>query len=303
MDSNIKYVLILLLVFAPDIFASRPVRNWQTPKTASLGGAGVALPTAIEGLYLNPALFSFFTESIFSFQSLSGKIAPVNDSRESVFNDAKSPRGFSASVTDGSNQSKGGFSYTDQEESGVKRKKFSFGASDMIDANTSIGFGYSLAKDEIKETTSSTRSTQSHIFSMGLAQIINPNLSWAVVWYDPAWADRINSKTTWGINFKPINELTLLADLGSDLKRSFNKTYSYSLAVEYQALKDVYLRYGTFVDKLFNTEGSGFGIGWIGPKIGLEFSQKRTVRKNALATYLLESEKLKETELSFLYLF
>lgn len=294
--------LVLAMFFAHDSLAGRAVRQWQTTKTGSLGGAGIASPTMIEGLYLNPAMLSFFTTSSFYFQNRDGKIDPLNSGRSSIFGNIGQPEGFSAAITDGSNQGKGGFSYTDQEESGTERKRYSFGFGNSIDGDSSFGINYSYVVDEFTEG-STEKKTKIHVGSIGYLRIVSPKLSYALIWNDPAWADRINSKTVFGIHYTPFEKISLMLDLGHDIKRSINKTFYYASGLEVEVATDIYVRGGVFQDKIMNLKGYGFGLGWIGPRLGIEFAMKQSQRKDNFNTFLLQDEKLKETEASLVYLF
>lgn len=296
------FTCLNLLLFVPVANAGRAVRNWQTTKTTALGGAGIAAPTMIEGLYLNPAMFAFFSNSSFYFQNKDSSLDPVNATRSTQFGNSKPPKGFSAAINDGSNSSKGGFSYTDQEESGTKRKKYSFGFGNTIDGNSSLGVSYSYVQDEFMEGNSELHN-KLHVGSIGYMNILSPQLSLAIVWNDPAWADRLNSKTVVGVHYAPFERLNFLLDFGQDIKRSLNKTLYYAIATEIEFYTDLYARFGMFQDKVFNLEGQGMGIGWVGPRLGLEFAMKTSKRKDNFNTFLLPNEKLKETELSLVYLF
>jgi len=286
----------------PSAHAGRAVRNWQTTKTSSLGGAGIAAPTLVEGLYLNPAMFAYFANSSFYFQNKDGSIKPVSTNRTSQFGNAKHPEGFSAAITDGSNTAKGGFSYTDQEESGTERKKYSFGFGNTIDGNSAFGISYSYVQDKFSEG-SLTKENKLHVASLGYLHILDPKLSFALTWNDPTWADRMNSKTVAGVHYRPFEKLSVLLDFGFDVKRSINKTFYYATGIELEFYTDLYARFGIFQDKIFNLEGQGFGIGWVGPRLGLELAMKTSKRKDEFITYLINDEKLKETELSLIYLF
>lgn len=291
-----------LVIFTHNSLASRAVRNWQSTKTASLGGAGIASPTMTEGLYLNPAMFAFFTNSSFYFQNKDSSLEPVNTARTTQFGDQNPPEGFSAAITDGSNNAKGGFSYTDQEESATKRKKYSFGFGNTIDGNSSLGISYSYVQEQFNEGSNEINN-KLHIGSIGYLNILSPQLSFAVTWNDPAWSDRYNSKTILGIHYTPVERISLLLDFGHDIKRSVNKTFNYAVATEIEVYTDIYARFGMFQDKILNIEGQGFGLGWVGPRLGLEFAMKKTKRKDNFNIFLLENESLKETELSLVYLF
>lgn len=295
--------LFLLMFFSQDAFSGRAVRQWQTTKTSSLAGAGIAAPTMVEGLYLNPAMLSYFTNSSFYFQNHDGKIDPMNVSnRSSTFGEIDHPNGFSAAITDGSNDGKGGFSYTDQTESGTERKKYTFGMGMSIDGDSSFGINYSYLVDEFKDGLVGKKD-KIHVGSLGYMKILSSKLSYALTWYDPAWADRINSKAVFGIHYSPIEKLSFMLDFGHDIKRSLNKTFYYATGLEIEVVTDVYLRSGLFEDKLFNLRGYGFGVGWVGPKLGLEIAMKQSKRKDEFNTFLLKDEVLKETEASLLYSF
>lgn len=294
--------LSLLFFTTTSSWAGRAVRNWQTTKTSALGGAGIASPTMVEGLYQNPAMFAFFPNSSFYFQNKDGDIKPTHTTRNTTFGNAKPPEGFSAAITDGSNAAKGGFAYTDQEESGTERKKYSFGFGNTIDGNSALGVNYSYVQEEFIEGTLA-KENKLHVGSIGYLNIINPQLSYALVWNDPAWSDRINSKTVAGVHYKPFERLSFMLDMGLDIKRSINKTLYYAAATEVEVYTDLYARFGLFQDKIFNLHGYGFGFGWVGPRLGLEFAMKQSKRKDAFQVFLLDDEKLKETELSLIYLF
>lgn len=296
--------LILFVLWCSSItFASGPIRQWQTVKTRSLAGAGVAAPNMLEGLFLNPADFSFFTQSSIYFQNNTSKYDGLSNDRMSTYHSSETPQGYTAALTDGSNDTKGGFAYSTHEESGIKRKRYTFGFSQMLDQDTSFGLSYNYTNDVINDSALATTKQQTHVVNIGLLQVLSSQVSWGVVWYDPAWADRYNSKTVWGIQYKPLEDLTLLLDAGSDIKRSINKTYNYSTAIEYQIYKDLYLRYGIFTDKIYNSTGSGMGIGWNGPRLGVEIALKKSKRLDNLPTFIFEGEKLTETTFALTYIF
>jgi hypothetical protein len=85
-----------------------------------------------------------------------------------------------------------------------------------------------------------------HVASIGYINILSPQLSYALIWNDPSWADRINSKTVLGLHYTPIERLTFLLDLVIDIKRSINKTFYYAIATEVEVYTDIYARFECF---------------------------------------------------------
>jgi hypothetical protein len=42
-----------------------------------------------------------------------------------------------------------------------------------------------------------------------------------------------------------------------------------------------------FQDKILNLQGQGFGVGWVGPRLGLELAMKTSKRKDQFDTFYL----------------
>ena len=60
---------------------------------------------------------------------------------------------------------------------------------------------------------------------------------------------------------------------------------------------DFFFRLGKFYDNVRGTKGTGWGLGWTGPKLGVEFAQKIS-DQFVSKSYLYQDESLVDTSLS-----
>jgi hypothetical protein len=61
--------------------------------------------------------------------------------------------------------------------------------------------------------------------------------------------------------------------------------------------EDFYLRAGRFQDTMSESKGTGWGVSWIGPRIGVEFAQKIS-EFYGKSSYVYKDERLIDTSLS-----
>ena len=65
---------------------------------------------------------------------------------------------------------------------------------------------------------------------------------------------------------------------------------------------DFFLRLGQFFDNIQKMKGSGWGISWMGPRFGVEFSQRQAEQFDS-GYYVYKDEKIMDTSLSALIKF
>jgi hypothetical protein len=137
---------------------------------------------------------------------------------------------------------------------------------------------------------------------MGLTHILDEDSIIGVVLVDPARANPTEEKLTAGFQYSVAEKILIMGDAGMDYAGAVSKDYIWSGAVQLNVFADFFLRAGLFYDNINKFKGNGWGIGWIGPKLGVEFAQKfsEQIAKNG---YVYEGETLVDTTLSALLKF
>jgi hypothetical protein len=283
----------------------KPIRAWETTQMKSMGGAGLANLTMINGLYNNAAMLSFFTNSLAYLQINSAKLEnSITANRNANYGNDNPPRGFTFGLTDASNVNKGGVSYQDYSESGIQRKRYSFSSAAMLGRDMSIGGQYNYTTDKYKNSsTTAELDDKFHEGNFSFSYLVTPKMNLSLLWFDPFRSSGYESKTMVATQFTVIEKVLVFVDLGWDVKSAFQQTYILNWATEINFYQGFYIRYGRFLDHIINQQGDGMGLGWNTERFSLEFAMKNSERKSDKGSFLLAGEKLKETSFSLTYLF
>jgi hypothetical protein len=207
-------------------------------------------------------------------------------------------------LTDASNVNKGGVSYQDYKESGIERKRYSFGMAFQAGRDMSFGLNYHYTKDLYKNiSTGPEIEDKFHQGNFSYTYLISPKWNLSLIWFDPFQSSGIETRSMVGNQITIIDRVLLFADVGWEPTSSFQETLVLNWAVEVNVYQGVYIRYGRFLDKIMNQQGNGMGLGWNGERFSLEFAMKTAERRTDQGAFLLAQEELKETSFSLTYLF
>ena len=293
--SNLIHSFTILLLFSSlNKISEAKIRNFETTRMKSTAGAGVASFLVDEASILNPAPIAFSGSSSFYFQKGSSENDGANkeDSENSIPTD-----NIAIIASDGNGALKGSLSYVKQTKGSESQIKISSAVSSLTGKQSSMGFGYQYSKSQtpIGETTFKQ-------LSGGVYHYVSPNLSMGLVVFDILKERAEDVKVFAGFQYSVGNFLTFMFDAGADYTQNLSDSTVIKAATELKIFSDFYARAGYFEDKAMKQKGTGAGIGWVQPKLVLEFAIKNT-EINASEKLAQEKEQIKESSFSLSYRF
>ncbi len=261
--SSLGLWALLAWIQAPYSFGA----DYQSPRTAALGGASHAAPMLNDAIYLNPSYTSFLpiTSTAFAFGS-----ARTEDG--STYNYP-----MNASIMDGHKDAffQAGVGFTRLAQGNF----FHVGASKSPSARTGFGAGTKFFMP--------TGSTQ---------VIIEPSVSGAIQltsWLQGALIVDNLLESPAAVVHGMYREITLGTKLNvMDVFTAYvdphftpalgATAWGYEAGLEFPFFKDLYLRAGAFRNanvSYLNTRGDGWavGAGWTAPRISFDYAMSRTV--------------------------
>lgn len=245
-----------------------------------------------ESAILNPASSAFFQGSSFSYQSYSSKLQKESDERvadNNPFPDTNRSEGFF--MSDNGGPVRGGLAYINQRENGFKRSRFNFHGAAPISKHTAMGVRYSFIED--KNNGYKSR----HQSALGITHIIDEKMILGLVIIDPTRATPNEERVIGGVQFGLADRLILIGDIGAQFTKALNKKYLWRAALQVTLFNDFFLRGGQFYDNIYEMKGTSWGVGWVGPRFGVEFAQRYSQQFGS-GFYLYEDEKITDTSLS-----
>ncbi len=292
-----KKVIILAVLSLMGQTAWAQIREFQTTRLMSTGGAGVASILSTEAAILNPAASAFFDGSSFSYQSYRTALQNKSDVRDTAPDPfPKKNLSSGAFMADNSGPVKGGIAYLNQDENSYERERMVFHAAAPIGNATSLGFSYNYISDTLP-TSFKDRHQISHQASAGMSHIIDQNTILGLVIIDPTRTTPGEERLLAGFQYNIAERFMILGDAGAQYTKSFSDKYVWRGAVQLNVFSDFFLRAGKFYDNISELKGMGWGVAWIGPRIGVEFAQKYSEQFGS-GSYVYEEEKLVDTSLS-----
>jgi hypothetical protein len=266
---------ISLLLFASLISVTSWASDFESPRTAALGGAGHAAPLLNDSIYLNPSFQSFLPS-----YSVSGNY-------EEYHGGATEPDGSSylhghvsnVSVEDGRSET---------VEAGVGLTLRDYGKILNIGAAHSFvkQMGFGLGAKITFPNDPNQQSAHDLTFSTSLA---------ATDWFDAAaivdnivdssgaQAQGLYREYILGTKFN-IQKIALIyidPHLASNVAPG--TSFGYEAGAELTVMQDLFVRGGYFrnsnVPEIQNTRGNGygFGLGWISPRFSLDYALKHVL--------------------------
>lgn len=275
------------------------IRDLQTTRLNSAAGTGVGSILMTEGAILNPASAAFFDDAAISYQNTSVSLQRENELRKSdPARKWSNPRSQAVFASDHTGPVKGGISYQNQRENGYERTRYTLHGASMAGKSASVGLLYRYTEDERPEFSLKSKHKTYHQLVLGSSVILADGLSLGLVIVDATKSNKGDERILTGFQYNITDKFLLLADAGMQQSRSIQSRYLWRAAVQFNLFSDFYIRAGKFYDYITFFEGSGWGVSWIGPKLGIEFAQKFSERIPEKNTYLLEKEKIVDTTLS-----
>ena len=244
--------------------------DFQSPRTMGLGGAGHAAPLLNDSIYLNPSYTSFSPYRGFSGNYLWQLSDQVNSAGQST----SQGTGYNFSTIDGTPDSlfQAGVGFTKRGDASL----IHIGASKSI--LNRLGFG--LGSKFIFPYGTNSRLFDGTLSISGIAtdwlqaSIIVDNLLQANMAYgfyrEFSLATKFNIMSILSIYLDPLWVPALPS----------GRNFGHELGIEISILSDFSLRFGGFRNAMVPFEalrgdGYGFGLGWLGPKISVDYGLSR----------------------------
>jgi hypothetical protein len=255
-------ILFLTLLASVVCLASSEVAGaveYQSPRTLGLGGAGRAAPLLNDAIYLNPSHASF--TPIYSLYAGYVKF--------------ESGRNYNVSVLDSRTELfQAGLGYTVRERDAV----VNVGASKQVIERLGVGLGSKmlLGRNGERPLSELNFSTSFIALPWMYTSLIIDNLI-----EDRARISKGLYRTAYlAFKFIPTKKVEFFVDPLYSPSYELGRKAGYSAGMELGMLEDFYFRIGKFQDgeiAHLGTRGSGygFGLGWIAPKLNIEYAMSR----------------------------
>jgi len=288
------YMLFIFFSFS----LNARVHDYETTRLKSTAGAGIGSVLMDEATILNPAPIAFYTNSAV-YISQTGIDVTNQDDPTSPIVESKM-RGFIISDSKGSLN--GSISLLKQVENGDTRERLAAALAAPIGDKSSMGITYRKTKDKnVTKTGESINDNYSQIV-VGVTHSITPSFSIGLIAIDPMQAHPDDTKGIVGFQYLYKSFISVMFDIGTDYRENLSNKLLYRTGVQFKIFSDFYLRVGLFNDKGQGEKGNGFGIGWVQPKLVIDFAVKNTnVFKDLDA--LKEGQDILESSFSLSYRF
>lgn len=294
--------LAILFHFSLGNTALSQVSEFETTRMKSTGGAGVGSLLMDESTVLNPAPLAFFNSSALFYQRSSADIETSSTDQSRPFSSASS-KSNAFIVSDSKGNLGGSISYINQEERGDERRTFGVSLASNVGKKSAFGVNYKFVKDTIQTDTGLAQESDYKQAIFGVSHVISPSFSLGVVAIDPFQVRPNETKAIVGLQYVFEDFISLMLDAGADYNKKLDETTILRAAAQIKLYQDFFLRFGAYRDEFLGEEGSGFGIGWIQPRLTLEFALKNSsVESSKLASNDLVRDD-KETSFSLAYRF
>lgn len=291
------YILAMLSFMGQTSWAQ--IRDYQTTRLLSTGGAGVASILTTEAAILNPASAAFFDENTASIQFTQASLDDKAPERIEKF--PKNARSQGYFVSDNKGPVKGGLAYTQQKENSFERERLSMHAASLVGKQGAFGLNYQYLQDTFPKNASPRRDF-SHVLNAGFTYILLDGLTFGAVARDLTRTLEKEDKAILGLQYALTEKINVLFDYGFLYTRGFNKHFNWAAATQLSIFKDFFVRGGLFEDQLTHFKGYSWGASWVGPRLGVEFAQ-RFSEQTAKGTYINKGESLVDTSLAFFLTF
>ncbi len=292
---NKVIILAFLVLMGQNSWAQ--IRQFQTSRLMSTAGAGVASVLSTEAAILNPAASAFFSDSSFSYQSFKTSLQAKSEYRNTLPDEfPKNNRSWGAFMADHTGPIKGGTAYIVQNENSFKRERVVLHGAAPMNKNTSMGVSYNYISDTLP-VKYSDRHKIHHQASIGITHIIDEDTIVAAVVQDPTRSTMGEERAIVGFQYSLAQRFIIIGDFGARYTKDITDKYVWMGAIQLNIFSDFFLRFGQFYDNITKLKGNGIGIGWIGPRFGVEFAQRYSQQFDS-GYYVYKDEKIVDSSLS-----
>lgn len=278
------------------------IREFQTSRLNSTAGAGVASILSTEAAILNPASSTFFQGNSASYQGNTASLRDENSLRDSLPDQfPKNNRSQGIFLADHDGELKGGMAYITQKENSFERLRTVLHGAAALGEGTSLGVTYNYIQDTMPRRFSD-RHLVHHQLSMGMTHVADQDTILGIMITDPTRTTPGEERLIGGFQYTITNRFTLIGDVGVQYTQAFSKKYLWRGALQLNIFSDFFFRIGQFYDNVTEFKGTGYGVAWMGPRFGVEFSQKVSEQFGSEG-YIYRDETIVDTSLSALLKF
>lgn len=250
-----KSVILLVLSFSMIQLSVASTFRSQTARLTSTAGVGVGSILINESTQLNPASAAFFRNSLFYSQK----------SEYTANNKQFEGEGMIVSASDTTTRLKGSLSYESTEENGIETQRFSGSMATALRKNLSGGLVLSHIDDESQEDPYQTA-------GIGFTYVYSPRVTLGLVANDLTEETQLEQTVKTGFQYTVLSDLIVMGDIGTNRNEESEKRLIYGAAAQFKLYKHLYARAGKSIDKNQGLSTNGYGVSWLGPKLGLEYA-------------------------------
>ncbi|MCK5072095.1 MAG: hypothetical protein KAQ98_01625 [Bacteriovoracaceae bacterium] len=288
-----KIIIISFSIFLSSITWAR-IRDFETTRLKSTAGTGVGSILMEESSILNPAPIAFFNVASIYFQKADGEIKSVES--DNPHTPPASSDQMAVILSESNQRLSGSISYQQQKDDFSERQRIGISASSKIKDRSAFGITTRLTTDRISTDKVDYKKVKYNQIIAGVTHVISPHFSIGLTFIDPLKTKKEDTRAVVGTQYVYREMISLMMDVGADYTQNLSQTTSYHGALQIKVYGDFFVRAGIFNDKSIMEKGNGVGIGWVAPKLLLEFALKNTT--------IIENEKLAQnnqnlTETSF----
>ncbi len=292
-----KKILIIAILVLVGQRSWAQVREFQTTRLMSTAGAGVASILSTEAAVLNPAASTFFQGSSFSYQSYRTSLQRESDVRDTLPDPfPRSNRSQGTFMSDHSGPVKGGAAFITQDENSFERQRLVMHGSAPMGGSTSMGFSYNYIQDK-RPSRFRDRHQIHHQATVGFTHIVDEDTILGLVVIDPTRTTPGEERAIAGFQYTLADRFTLLGDVGIRYTRRASEDYLWRGGIQMNVFSDFFLKVGQSFDNISKLKGTGWGVSWIGPRLGVEFAQRYSEQFDS-GYYVYKDERIIDTSLS-----
>ena len=289
--------LKILISFIFSISAFSNIPNLQTTRLKSTGGAGVGSVLLDEAVLLNPAPLAFYRAGSIYLQQTGSEVNNAQDPYSSF--DTKT---YNFIASDTKSNVSGSLGYSKQRFNKSERKRFSTATAKAVGKKSSLGLSYWNTKERIVEQSGNVVESKYNQISLGFFHSLSPSLSMGILFVDPLKEREEETRAIVGFQYVFKDMVSIMVDAGADYNEDLSESFLIRAATQLKVYNDFFLRVGVFKDEGLKTNGNGVGIGWVQPRLLLEFAFNNTKYED-VSFFNSSEQKLKETSLSLAYRF
>jgi hypothetical protein len=291
---NFSLLIVLSFIFfLNDSFAN--IIDIETTRLKGTSGAGTGSILLNEAAILNPASIAFHSNSSLYYNKESGTLKGKSDDR---IKDYKPSSRELLIISDTSSSVKGGFSLEKSKVDRNERLRVTSSSSAPIGKSTAIGFLLRYTED--KYEVSHKTYTQ---LDIGIMHIFSEKLTFGAVLNDPGRASNVDPTLVTGIQYNVFTNFDLILDAGVGYQEKPEENTFQRMALQLKVFNSLFLRSSRFHDKIQNTQGTSWGISWVGPKLSIDYAYRTSTNLDEDESFLYDKEKFEENSIAIVLVF